>query len=644
MSNSTTQRPNGQPAANGHYSNGTPRSHHSTQEIRDACQCGKSSCECQRPGGKVHCPAHNDGAPSLSITEQNGKTLWKCHSGCSQEAVTKAVKGLLANEISISHRAVQPTAAKKPARFDWSSATKYDYKDEQDTLLFQVARQGDGTAKQIRQRRPDGRGGWVYSLGDSRRTLYRLPEVLAARAVIICEGEKAVEALRAAFEEAGLLGEFAVTTNPHGAGKWRPEYSEVFADKDVYIMPDNDEAGRDHAQQVALSAAPVALETRVVELPDQPEKAGADDFLARGKHIGELLEIAEAAPVWTAKAATTPNAEQPSEEAPAPRPRFVFVGAQHVKAQKPPRALIAGMLFENTGAELCGGQATFKSFTALAITEAVASGADWHGRETRRTPAAYITGEGSAAIGQRIRALEIHTGRSCEVQFLLEAVQLHRPEEVEALLLAIAQLPEKPGLIVVDTLARCFVGGDENSARDAGLFVAGVDRIRAVTGATVLILHHLSKNGDTRGSTAFAGAFDTIIEARRENTVVSLRCLKQKDAPDFEAVTLARRVVELDTDGEDGQPLTSLVFETTDAPEPIETPSKGEATRAKVLELLRELCEEMPKGAPTRRFQIEAEARGITRPTFLRHRDALRGAGEITFDGERYQIKKEVSA
>lgn len=323
------------------------------------------------------------------------------------------------------------------------------------------------------------------------------------------------------------------------------------------------------------------------------------------------------------------------------QPRFVFVGAQHVKAQKPPRALIEGVLFENTGAELCGGQATFKSFVALSIAEAVASGADWHGRRTRKTPACYITGEGSAAIGQRIRAEEIHTGRSCEVQFLLEAVQLHRPEEVEALLLAIAQLPEKPGLIVVDTLARCFVGGDENSARDAGLFVAGVDRIRAATGATVLILHHINKSGDTRGSTAFAGAFDTMIEAKRENTIVSLKCLKQKDAPDFEAITLARRVVELDVEGEDGQPLTSLVFETTDAPEPTETPSKGDATRGKVLDVLRELCEQMPEGAPGQRFQVEAEARGIKRPTFIRHRDALRGTGEITFDGTRYQLKKE---
>ena len=40
----------------------------------------------------MRCPAHNDRNPSLSITEKDGKTLFFCHAGCSQEAVFAALK------------------------------------------------------------------------------------------------------------------------------------------------------------------------------------------------------------------------------------------------------------------------------------------------------------------------------------------------------------------------------------------------------------------------------------------------------------------------------------------------------------------------------------------------------------------------
>lgn len=42
--------------------------------------------------GTARCPAHNDAKPSLSICNQNGKILVKCHAGCSQDAVISALK------------------------------------------------------------------------------------------------------------------------------------------------------------------------------------------------------------------------------------------------------------------------------------------------------------------------------------------------------------------------------------------------------------------------------------------------------------------------------------------------------------------------------------------------------------------------
>ncbi len=61
--------------------------------IRAACRCDNPRCDCHRDGGNVHCPAHIDNSPSLSITEgSGGKPLVKCFAGCSQDEVIAALK------------------------------------------------------------------------------------------------------------------------------------------------------------------------------------------------------------------------------------------------------------------------------------------------------------------------------------------------------------------------------------------------------------------------------------------------------------------------------------------------------------------------------------------------------------------------
>ena len=60
--------------------------------IREALQCGRPGCPCHRTTGNVHCPAHDDRNPSLSLTERNGKVLFTCHAGCTQEAVIEALR------------------------------------------------------------------------------------------------------------------------------------------------------------------------------------------------------------------------------------------------------------------------------------------------------------------------------------------------------------------------------------------------------------------------------------------------------------------------------------------------------------------------------------------------------------------------
>ena len=64
--------------------------------IATALSCGRYGCDCMRSSRsgkyKVHCPAHDDRNPSLSVTDRKGKVLVKCHAGCSQEAAIEALR------------------------------------------------------------------------------------------------------------------------------------------------------------------------------------------------------------------------------------------------------------------------------------------------------------------------------------------------------------------------------------------------------------------------------------------------------------------------------------------------------------------------------------------------------------------------
>jgi len=228
-------------------------------------------------GWTARCPAHDDATPSLSVAlGEDGRILVKCFAGCELPAIVGAL-GIGVAELFVGSPAgLEPDAA-------------YEYRDERGALLFEVVR---GPGKRFRQRRPDGLGGGAWNLAGVPRVLYRLPELRAAdpsTEVYVVEGEKDVETLR----HLGLIA----TTNPQGAGKWRPELSEPLRGRDVVILPDNDEPGRKHADSVARLLAGVARRIRIVELPGLQTKEDVSDWIAAGNTTDHLRELVAAAPM-----------------------------------------------------------------------------------------------------------------------------------------------------------------------------------------------------------------------------------------------------------------------------------------------------------------------------------------------------------
>jgi hypothetical protein len=290
---------------------------------------------------------------------------------------------------------------------------------------------------------------------------------------------------------------------------------------------------------------------RLVTWPDAPPKGDAYDYLAYGGDV-ELLLAAAVAPAADAQAATS---------CPAPG-RIMRVGNDPIA---PPDYLIDMVLPKNGLASIVAKEASYKSFVAIGMAAAVHTGTPWAGHDAEQAPVLYLAAEGQSGIRRRLRAWELVHGASLATMLLLpEPVRFLDPADVDALYDEIAALPAMPALIVVDTLARNFGGGNENGADDMGRFIAACDRLRSLTSACILIIHHENKLGGYRGSTAFAGAMDTMIEAKREGTAVTLACKKQKDDGEFAPIHLAARVVDLGLCDRHGRPVSSVVLQITD--------------------------------------------------------------------------------
>lgn len=211
--------------------------------------------------------------------------------------------------------------------------------------------------------------------------------------------------------------------------------------------------------------------------------------------------------------------------------------------------LIDEILYRDSLNWLHGKPGHGKSFVALDWACHVATGRHWRDHETLSGRVLYIVAEGAHGMDNRRRAWETanqHDLPNGVLLFLPVAVQLLKDLDVTALeQLATLLAPE---LIIIDTQARVTVGADENSAKDMGLLVDHLDRLRIATRACILLVHHESRAGDTlRGSTALEGAATTVIRATKDGSVIRLDNTKQKDGPQFDPILGRLTTVELPT-------------------------------------------------------------------------------------------------
>lgn len=419
-------------------------------------------------GFSARCPAHNDRNNSLSIEPGSERAVVIfCHAKCDLDKICTAA-GI--DKELINLRPGQEDTAWR--RIDPNQY--YDYTDEDGNLLYQVVRR---PGKKFSQRRPDpnAKDGWAWSLGDTRRVLYRLPRVLAAvaecREVYICEGEKDVHTL----EDQGLVA----TCNQGGVGMgWRPEYSQVLREAVVTIIADNDDAGRAHARRIRDSLTGIAASITIAEAA--AGKDATDHFIA-GKSLDDLVVT------WTFEQAAKVELALDLWE---------FLDA----ADSPHDWVIPGLLERGDRLILTGFEGLGKSMLIRQI--AVCAAAGLHPFDTgysNRYPARkvlFIDCENSEAQSRRkLRSIAMVT------KYLDSPVPtggmrlIHRPEGIDlttiddAAWLIERVTAHKPDILVIGPFYRLHAGNmnDEQIARRT---VAVLDAARAVNNCALITEAH----------------------------------------------------------------------------------------------------------------------------------------------------------
>ena len=237
------------------------------------------------------------------------------------------------------------------------------------------------------------------------------------------------------------------------------------------------------------------------------------------------------------------------------RKQFPVRSREELMIRPRPSFLVERTILAQSLVALYGPPGAGKTFLALGIALCISTGKEWLGRKTMSGQVIYITPEGLSGLRARLMAWEVFHGTSAEnFSYVCEAPQFLEEEDVDILIDSIKSSKfTKPVLIVIDTLARHMVGGDENSSQAMGQFIAGVDRLRQEFSCTILIVHHTGKSASgsfkERGSTALRGAADTMILVRAKASRIEICCEKQKDSEPFSAIHAAMTSISI-SDGE----------------------------------------------------------------------------------------------
>jgi putative DNA primase/helicase len=413
------------------------------------------------------CAAHEDHSPSLSVSiGGGGRVLVKCHRGCEFKDIAAALNLTEADFFSDE----KPAPAKDLPTDQWPVIATYVYEKRAGVPHFRVQRRQSPVSgrKTFRQHRADGNGGWLSNMSGAELVLYHQPQISQADPkdlVFVVEGEACVESV----EKIGLLA----TTNVGGAGKWRDSYNDALRGRHAVILPDNDEAGRKHAEQVARALTGVAARVCVVELPGLPAKGDVTDWITAGGTADRLRELVERA-----------------QRGAVSMVRMSDVAAEDVSWLWPGR-IPAGMISILDGPPKVG-----KSSVVIDLAARITTGRPWPIAVGKNEPRAVILIGHEDSPAHTIRPRLDAAGADPARVHLLTEISGRLPnlptdiDEIEKAIISAGA-----ALVVFDPISAYLGGADLHRDNEVRAALAPLAAVAERTGAAILFLRHLRKNG-----------------------------------------------------------------------------------------------------------------------------------------------------
>jgi AAA domain/CHC2 zinc finger len=492
---------------------------------------------------------HLTGEPAPSAGERNRMRPFKVRAAANN-ASTAAVRSP-----EVGQEAASVKQEKEAFKAELATATKvtvasFIYQDETGAPLSKVDRiqyrKADGSFvvkhgkpyKEFPQSRVTPNGGWVSGLGDVRRVPYRLSELIRAIAarqpIHIVEGEA----------KADLLASWglAATCFLMGAGKWREEYADFFTGAAVIIVPDNDNPGYVHANDVAVGLHGIAGSLKLLQLPGLSPKGDVIDWYRNGGTAEEFMALAAAAPEAKFEEEPAEPAHKPSSQT---EPDDFTVRWHGEVAVAGSRLWFVRGTIPQVGAGLLSGQwGTYKTFVALDLACAGMSGTEIFGSEIDRCGGTlFYAAEGESEIPVRLQAA---IENRCPVfkegapfAWITTAemtLNLLDPDSVAKFIACAKRVDVEMRvrfkmplvLVEIDTVvatAGFKRSGDENdSVLGARLMKEGLGRIARETDTFVLGVDHFGKTAETgtRGTSGKEDNADVVLAALGEKSLTGV--------------------------------------------------------------------------------------------------------------------------
>ena len=220
------------------------------------------------------------------------------------------------------------------------------------------------------------------------------------------------------------------------------------------------------------------------------------------------------------------------------RGRIVIRDAAYYLSERPPIEYIVERLIAESSVNVWFGQwGAKKTWAAIDLAVCVASGKQWLGMAVKPCNVLIIDEEsGDTRLANRIKdTMRGELGQLANASVPIKSVSLaqfnllKRPDDADLLARLVLELDAK--LVIIDALADVMLGGDENAVKDTQPVFANLRFIAELTGAAFIVIHHANKLGGYRGSSAIAGAIDTLlsVESKQDNSLITFKTEKMRD-------------------------------------------------------------------------------------------------------------------